>query len=177
MLKKFAKTFASAAIASTAFCAIAQAASPADIPINTIRLENTLDASAKVRLGYFEVPDRNTTVSAFGGEMRRYDVHMARMIALSHRFYCQQPYSAGIEKVVVWDYRANNGRIDMGTFNMPCTLVEQVVSAYGLGRTVPMEVELTDGSVGVFNVQTLNIEDGWETDDFLKFVQTIKPER
>ena len=109
--------------------------------------------------------------------MRLYDAHMARMIALSHQFYCQQPYSAGIEKVMVWDYRANNGRINMGTFNMPCTLVEQTVSAYGLGRSVPMEVELPDGSIGVFKVRTLDIQDGRETRDFLRFVQSIRPER
>jgi len=182
MLKKLAKTIASLAIAAGAVStigqsAIAQATNPGDIAINTIRIESTLDASARVRQGYFEVPNRNTTVSAFGGRMRLYDAHMARMIALSHQFYCQQPYSAGIEKVMVWDYRANNGRINMGTFNMPCTLVEQTVSAYGLGRSVPMEVELPDGSIGVFKVRTLDIQDGRETRDFLRFVQSIRPER
>lgn len=181
MLKQFAKTIVSLVATAGALCAtspstFAQTATSSNIPINTIRLENTLDASARVRVGYLEVPDRNTTVSAFGGRMRRYDVHIARMIALSHRFYCAQPYQEGIEKVMTWEYRANNGRINMGVFNLPCTKVQQAVRTYGLGKAVPMKVE-TDGAKGVYNVSLLDIQGNAETERFLKFVQTITPER
>lgn len=182
MLKKFVQIVASTAMTVGALCAtssptFAQTAA-SNIPVNTIRMESTLDASARVRIGYFEVPDRNTTVSAFGGRMRRYDVHIARMIALSHHLYCAQPYEGGREKAMSWEYRANNGKIEMGYFNMPCTQVEQVVRTYGLGKAVPMKVQLTDErTVKVFNVRLLDIQGDAETARFLKFVQTLKPER
>ncbi|MBW4577813.1 MAG: hypothetical protein KME08_21495 [Aphanothece sp. CMT-3BRIN-NPC111] len=196
MLKKIAKTITSVTIAfgiapltsaigfwtispDIALASVAQAKnaksnSTTTIPINTIRLEDTLDAS--VRLGYFEVPDRNTTVSAFGGQMRRYDVHVARLIALSHHFFCTQPYSGEIEKVMEWEYRANNGRTNMGNFALGCLQVEQAVTTYGLGKVVPMKVQLQNGSTKVFNVRPLDIQGDSETDSFLKFVQTIKPQ-
>jgi hypothetical protein len=176
MLKNFTKTIACITIAfgiAPLMPAIAQATSTTSIPINTIRLEDTLDAS--VKQGYFEVPDRNTTVSAFGGRMRRYDVHMARLIALSHQFFCAQPYSGGIEKVMEREYRANNGRTNMGNFALPCSQVEQTVKTYGLGKAVPMKVQLPSGSTKVVNVRPLDIQGDSETDSFLKFVQTIKP--
>jgi len=181
MLKNFTKTIACITIAfgiapltaTVAQANIAQATSTTSIPINTIRLEDTLDAS--VKLGYFEVPDRNTTVSAFDGRMRRYDVHMARLIALSHQFFCAQPYSGGIEKVMEWEYRANNGRTNMGNFALPCSQVEQTVKTYGLGKAVPMKIQLASGSTRVVNVRPLDIQGDSETYRFLKFVQTIKP--
>ncbi|NEQ44726.1 MAG: hypothetical protein F6K00_14655 [Leptolyngbya sp. SIOISBB] len=35
------------------------------------------------------VPDQDTTRSAYGGILRRYDVHVAKMLEVSHH-YCQQ---------------------------------------------------------------------------------------
>jgi hypothetical protein len=64
----------------------------------------------------------------------------------------------------------------MGTFNLDCSLVEQAVSAYGLGKAVPMEI-LRDGRVKTINIPTLDIQGEAETADFLRFVQTLKPQR
>lgn len=179
-MQKLAKNILNIAIATIvpstiAQTTLAQTSASTDIRINSIRLEETL--VAEVMNGYLEVPDRNTTVSAYGGRMRLYDVHIARMIALSHYFYCQQPYVGGIEKVMQWEYRANNGSINMGTFSLRCTQVEQVVKSYGLGRAVAMQVRIGDESRKAVSVPVLDIQGEEETNRFLNFVQTLKPQR
>ena len=40
------------------------------------------------RQGTFVVPDRDTTVSAYGGSLRRYDVHIAKMIEVTAAVWC-----------------------------------------------------------------------------------------
>ncbi|HEY9852683.1 MAG TPA: hypothetical protein V6D28_24640 [Leptolyngbyaceae cyanobacterium] len=179
-LVQFVKLITTIAIATTTQyatnqLAFAQTAANSDIKINQIRLAETLVAD--VMNAYMEVPDRNTTVSAFGGRMRLYDVHVARMIALSHHFYCNQPKVGNIEKVMQWEYRANNGRINMGTFNFRCNQVELAVKTYGLGAKVPMKIEMTDGSQKIVDVALLDIQGNEETNRFLNLVQTIKPQR
>ncbi|HEY9812990.1 MAG TPA: hypothetical protein V6D31_05560 [Candidatus Sericytochromatia bacterium] len=154
--------------------AIAGTSPNREIRINYVQIEETLVAEALN--GYLEVPDKNTTVSAYGGKMRLYDVHVGRMIALSHHFHCKKPYIGQIEKVMGWEYRAWNGKINMGTFNLNCNLVKQAVSAYGLGKAVPMDI-LRDGRVKTINIPTLDIQGEAETADFLRFVQTLKPQR
>jgi serine/threonine-protein kinase len=182
MSSKISKITAALAIAiampwAISCSTVAQAASREDIQVNTIRLERA-SASSRVREGYFEVPNRNTTVSAFGGQMRLYDVHLARMIALSHHFYCTEPFANGVEKVVSWDYKADNGKTAMGIFNLRCSVVEQAVKTYGLGKVVPMQVQLNGQPKKVVaNIPVLDIADGAETNRFLRFVQTIRPGR
>lgn len=153
---------------------IAQNAANSEIRINSIKLEETL--VAEVMNGYLEVPNKNTTVSAYGGSMRLYDAHIARMIALSHHFYCKQPYVGNMEKLFAWQYRADNGKIDMETFNLRCNQVEQAVKTYGLGKAVSMVVQMTDGTKKTVNIPLLDIQGNAETQSFLSFVQTIKPQ-
>ncbi|HEY9885432.1 MAG TPA: hypothetical protein V6C98_17645, partial [Thermosynechococcaceae cyanobacterium] len=40
------------------------------------------------RTGTFVVPDRDTTLSAYGGSLRRYDVHIAKMIEVTAAVWC-----------------------------------------------------------------------------------------
>lgn len=187
MLTEITQIAARVAIVTGAICAIAYGAVPQTARASEIRFNEISlfppAASARVREGKIIVPDRNTTVSAYGGKMRLYDVHMARAIALSHQLYCAQPYSGGIEKVMSWNYRADNGKVNMGTFNLPCTQVEQAVRTYGLGRPVRTTIlNYVNGSGSkprreVVNLPTLDIRGDAETNRFLKFVQTIKPQR
>jgi hypothetical protein len=55
--------------------------------------------------------------------------------------------------------------------------VEQAVKTYGLGKAVPMVVQMTDGTKKTFNIALLDIQGDAETQNFLRFVQTIKPQR
>lgn len=178
-MKKLTQLIAGVSLVSVTFLItnqriIAQSAN-SEIRINSIKLEETL--VAEVMNGYLEVPNKSTTVSAYGGSMRLYDVHIARMIALSHHFYCKEPYVGNMEKLFAWQYRADNGKIDMGTFNLRCNQVERAVKTYGLGQAVPMVVQMTDGKRKTVNISLLDIQGDTETQSFLSFVQTIKPQR
>lgn len=84
---------------------------------------------------------------------------------------------------MVWNYRADKGKIDIGTFNLSRTQVKQAVRIHGLGSPVPTTIlNFVNGSSSnprreVVNLRTLDISGNAETARFLKFVQTIKPHR
>jgi hypothetical protein len=64
------------------------------------------------------VPDTDTTKSAFGGELRRYDIHIAKMYEVTDHL-CQK-WDMAPESSLIWDYQAGNGSIDMGRFRITC---------------------------------------------------------
>jgi hypothetical protein len=53
------------------------------------------------------VPDTNTTRSAYGGRLRVYDVHIAKMVEVTH-FMCSK---GGLSPGTTWSYSAGNGSI------------------------------------------------------------------
>uniref|UniRef100_A0A832H836 Uncharacterized protein n=1 Tax=Oscillatoriales cyanobacterium SpSt-402 TaxID=2282168 RepID=A0A832H836_9CYAN len=63
------------------------------------------------------VPDKDTTKSAYGSKLRRYDVHIARMFEVTQQLCIESNGSAG---PVLWRYTAGNGTINMGTFRIEC---------------------------------------------------------
>ncbi|MBL1174730.1 hypothetical protein [Pantanalinema sp. GBBB05] len=108
----------------------------------------------------FTVPDKDTTISADGGELRQYDVHVAKMFEVTH-YLCQNKHKPNLfnwlnEKYVsaitklkrleallkgkrtdegfVWSYEAANGNTLMGGFTISCDLAQTVASAYGLKK-------------------------------------------
>lgn len=120
----------------------------------------------------FRVPDQNTTVSA-GGGLRRYDAHVAKMFEITH-YECESSapyYWRGIS----WDYKAGDGNIDMGRFDITCQLAKDIAIAYGLGKTQPTTMyhyRVED----VENIPTLNIT-GNKVNTWLNFVQGFRPRR
>jgi hypothetical protein len=107
------------------------AAAP-DFPITELRWWNWFpkDAWQSVQL---TVPDQDTTLSAYGGELRRYDVHIAKMFEVTH-YLCQQNIARRTLKGFDWSYEAANGNVYMGNFHISCRLALEVVTAYGLKR-------------------------------------------
>jgi hypothetical protein len=77
------------------------------------------------------VPNADTTVSAYGGKLRLYDVHISKMVEVTYSQFCSgdDPYQGAY-----WNYRASNGRADMGQFYVSCELARDLVAGYGLGR-------------------------------------------
>ncbi len=146
------------------------------IPFTRISLEPA-KAPGYERFASLTVPDTDTTHLAFGDQIRRYDVHIAKMIELSHYFHCAEPYANGVEKAVVWDYRADSGRIKMGIFRLRCTQVKESIAIYGLGPSEPTDVRLGGQNPQGFEVPTLALQGDWKVSHFLNFVQTLKPER
>lgn len=145
------------------------------IPFTRISLEPA-KAPGYERFASLVVPDTDTTHLAFGNQIRRYDVHVAKMIELSHHFHCAEPYTNGVEKAVVWDYRADSGRIKMGLFRLRCTQVKESVAIYGLGPPETTEVRLAGQDPKTVSIPTLNLQGNWKVSHFLDFVQTLKPQ-
>lgn len=126
--------------------------------------------------GYYEltVPDTQTTQSAYGGKLRRYDIHIAKMFEITHRD-CLQFQDSGRE----WSYYAGNGNIYMGDFSISCRLANDIVSAYGLGTPQNTPIVYGQGESGPpitrnVAVPTLNLV-GQKQDRWINFTKNFKP--
>lgn len=75
-------------------------------------------------------PDTNTTRPAYGGKLRVYDVHIAKMVEVT-QFMCSK---GRLSPGTTWSYSAGNGSINMGNFNISCQLANNLAGAYGLGN-------------------------------------------
>jgi len=76
------------------------------------------------------VPDVDTTRSAYGGRLRLYDVHIAKMFEVTH-FLCQRdPKLSWLQ----WRYTANSGGTYMGTFDIKCSEAKRLAEIYGLDK-------------------------------------------
>ena len=115
------------------------------------------------------VPDEDTTVPAYGGRLRKYDVHIAKMVEITSLSCKQSPRS----RTLSWTYYADNGSANMGTFALSCGLVWDLFEAYGTGK--PEATEFVD-SEGVTMVPTLNITGG-KVDKWIRFTNNFKPVR
>lgn len=130
---------------------------------NSAKADIPMQVSNDDGLHFLVVPNSETTSPAYGGKLRLYDVHIAKMFEMSH-YYCQY----GRENVFIWRYLANGGKTYMGTFRITCRLANEVVSAYGLGKT-----EYTPTSGRAANVPTLKIT-GDKIDTWMNFTQNFK---
>lgn len=124
------------------------------------------------RAGNFNVPDQNTTQSAYGGELRLYDVHLAKMFEVTN-YECKQTNERRWNHII-WKYYANNGNAYMGSFKISCRLAQEIASAYGLGSTEPTSILYYRAST-TRDIPTLNIT-GSKVDKWLNFVQSFQPE-
>lgn len=122
------------------------------------------------------VPDTQTTRSAYGGKLRIYDAHIAKMFEVTYQDCLQFPNAAR-----EWYYYAGNGNINMGTFYITCDLARDIVSAYGLGT--PQNTKITfDQGGGDYGpprtenlpIPTLNLNGGKEQ-KWINFAKNFKP--
>ncbi|MEG4037750.1 hypothetical protein QUA03_28565 [Microcoleus sp. S36b_A4] len=143
----------------------------------------TSSTALPVKLGFDEgfgsivVPESDTTASAYGGRLRQYDVHIAKMFEVTH-FMCQQE---NLTPGITWNYEAGGGTINMGSFVITCRLANQIASAYGLGKSEPTNVTFSAGEVGrpavrSFNIPILDIT-GDKLLRWVSFVQGFQPVR
>jgi serine/threonine-protein kinase len=127
-------------------------------------------------MGSLTVPDRNTTASAYGGELRLYDVHIAKMFEVT-KFLCDRFRS---QSDIIWNYRAGGGSIRMGTFNITCAEANSIASIFGRGKPEITPI-LYIGEEGyrreeTFDIPILNIV-GDKIPQWLDFVETFSPVR
>jgi serine/threonine-protein kinase len=127
------------------------------------------------------VPNQDTTQSAYGGQLRLYDVHVAKMFEMTYDD-CQQMQrqygqDAGGRN---WFYQAGNGSINMGEFYISCNLANQIVETYGLGQSEPTVVKNFVEHTGV-NTETRSIPildiTGSKVSQWINFVQGFKSRR
>ncbi|MGE5660478.1 MAG: hypothetical protein ACM37W_28150 [Actinomycetota bacterium] len=156
--------------------------STAPLPISKTSQLLASSTTLPMELGFDEgfgsivVPESDTTASAYGERLRRYDVHIAKMFEVTH-FMCQRQL---VSPSITWNYAAGGGRINMGTFEISCRLASQVASAYGLGKSEPTNITFSAGEMGrqirSFNIPILDIT-GNKVPRWINFVQEFKPVR
>ncbi|MBE9009137.1 hypothetical protein IQ250_02835 [Pseudanabaenaceae cyanobacterium LEGE 13415] len=156
-------------IATSVVCTIA----------NPLRASTALPMTLSTSEGYYtmRVPDTNTTKSAYGGRLRVYDVHVAKMFEVTHRVCATGRLSGGAN----WTYLAGSGEIDMGNFYISCALANDIATAYGLGnpeRTTILHFagEEPEGDPRTEGVPILNITGG-KIDRWMNFTRNFKPSR
>lgn len=153
--------------------------------INIILAQDSTQLPLSVRYGGTEarggfvlmqltVPDQDTTQPAYGGKLRLYDVHLAKMFETSH-FLCQQFRGvSGYE----WVYSAGNGSIRMGNLRISCSLANEMASTYGLGKpertSIAKDTEGGPPESDVYSIAILNIT-GSKIPLWMNFVQNFKP--
>lgn len=152
-----------------------------DFPITQLRWWNWNDASMQPWQPItLTVPDQDTTQSAYGGSLRRYDVHVAKMFEVSH-YYCQQ--DEAIEGFR-WNYEAANGNVYMGRFDISCDLARNIVTAYGVKRTESTEISSSNIQPDRlrrnpyskdYEIPVLNIDTNAKIRTWRQYVQTVPP--
>jgi len=121
-------------------------------------------------------PDTGTTRPAYGGKLRVYDVHIAKMVEITHLMCSTGRLSPG----TTWSYSTGNGSINMGNFNISCQLANDLAGAYGLGNPeqtpIYFSAEETGGDTSVVSVPILNITGG-KINRWMNFTRNFKPTR
>jgi serine/threonine-protein kinase len=121
------------------------------------------------------VSETDTTKSAYGGQLRLYDVHIAKMFEVTYAD-CQEIPGAGGR---TWLYRAGNGRIDMGEFRITCQSAGDIANTYGLGKPELSAIEYSQEEAGppISRTRSIPILDitGNKVQRWMNFVQGFRP--
>ena len=130
-----------------------------------------------------DVPDADTTVSAYGGRLRLYDVHIAKMIEYTD-YLCTSSKAYGSRiKSYDWSYSADRRRTDIGSFIITCELAQSLASKYGLGEPEATTIINSESesfppgrrmSPETRMVPILDIR-GEEIDEWMNFTSNFKP--
>jgi serine/threonine-protein kinase len=124
-------------------------------------------------IGEFVVPDSNPkNVSAYGGRLTRYDVHVAKMFEITH-YECRN--QSGRLQKITWRYYAANKQRSIGAFEISCSLANRIASEYGfMSNSEPTEI-LYYRAEAVVDIPVLAIT-GEKVDSWLGFLTTFRPE-
>ena len=133
-----------------------------------------------------DVPDTDTTVSAYGGRLRLYDVHIAKLVEVTHNSCIRSHRADSLPKenhapketYYLWDYTANQRRTNMGIFMITCELAQNLVNTYGLGEpeatTIRYEVRSAEMGTRTEMIPILDIR-GKEIGEWMNFTSNFKP--
>ncbi|EDZ92313.1 hypothetical protein AmaxDRAFT_4935 [Limnospira maxima CS-328] len=130
----------------------------------------------EIRVADFVVPDRRPReTSAYGGQLSRYDVHIAKMFEIT-RHECLQSLSSGRRPldIIIWRYYAGGGNIKMGAYSINCQEARRVANRYGLGQAEPTIITYYRVTTTV-NIPILDITAS-KVDDWKSFIRTLPVE-
>ncbi len=122
------------------------------------------------RFGTFVVPDRDTSQSAYGGPLRRYDAHLAKMIEVAHSQWCDRPNYKGVH----YNYYADNGKVFMGKFYISCSFAKQTVKRFGLGKSESTVIQ-NRGNAETFSIPALNLTNSIQIRQFQTQINQLRP--
>jgi hypothetical protein len=108
------------------------------------------DPSGIDRVITLNIPVNETTTSAYGGQLRLYDVAIAQAVAITYK-QCparQDPWGVQLNLTA-----GDRKQYNMGRFIFSCTLAFDLVSAYGLNDNIKRPVY--NAYTGKFLITTL----------------------
>lgn len=111
---------------------------------------------------------KNTTQKAENG-LRLYDLHIAKMLEVSSHYCQDRPKDYSLH----WNYLADEGKIFMGAYHIPCSLAKNTLKKFGVKGTVTLPIDYA-GNEDPTTFPALNLTSK-NAADFAKFVQTLKP--
>jgi hypothetical protein len=142
------------------------------VPINRIDFAGE-GGDVSHRYGTFEVPDRDTSVPAYeNSRLRRYDVHIAKMIEVTHYYWCQQRENYD---GVSYSYSADNGNIFMGQIYISCPTAAQAYAVFGAGRAEATAIYHRGNGPESVDIPVLDLN-GEKITKFQALVDSIKPQ-
>ena len=165
-----------------ALIALGTVLSVAGFPQETFAQNTNLPMSISLEedgFAYLTVPDRDVSRSAYGGELKLYDAHIAKMFEVTHHFCQTEPKRSSL---YTWTYEKNGGRDrarNSGTkIKISCKLAKDIASEYGAGK--PEITTVTIGRGGkvspptTFSIPILNITGG-KVKSWIQFASRFKP--
>jgi hypothetical protein len=167
------KSFLTATLATLLLGAIAAPnvqAGPATISGKTVGTDGTTIGTDGDNW-FLRTPVADTTESFNGGLLRVYDVHIAKMVEITH-YQCN---NSGSRANRTWFYHAND--INMGRFRISCDLANDLSIAYGMGKPELTNIFMAEiEEPSTTRIPTLNITGG-KVKTWMKFTQNFKPIR
>jgi hypothetical protein len=136
----------------------------AEIPTTQVTF---IEQDGEVRGAQFIVPDEDTTRSAFGSRLRRYDMHIAKMMEITD-YECRQPDRLWSQ--INWQYRAGN--VYMGKVSISCDLARDTAISYGFVRPEIMPVVYYN-SPATLTIPVLNIT-GAKAEKWMNFTEGLR---
>lgn len=142
------------------------------VPINRIDFAGA-GGDFTQRYGSFEVPDSDTSRPAYSnGRLSRYDVHIAKMIEVTHHHWCLKRENY---KGVHYNYSADNGKVFMGKIYISCALAAQAFEEFGQGRAETTAIYNRGNGPEWVEIPVLDLN-GKRIPAFQKLVASIKPQ-
>ncbi|TVQ10611.1 MAG: hypothetical protein EA368_07125 [Leptolyngbya sp. DLM2.Bin27] len=124
------------------------------------------------RWATFEVPQADTSSSAWGGALRWYDAHLATMVALTADQFCGHQSARG----AYFNYEADGGSVFMGQIFVSCSMARSVIETYGQGQYAWVVLEEAWGGVEFLDQWVPDLPDTAVPQFHQTVVQQLNPE-